>query len=30
MWPIYNYGTEAQREKYLPKLASGGGSARSS
>jgi len=23
MWPIYNYGTEAQREKYLPKLASG-------
>ena len=23
MWPIYNYGTEAQREKYLPGLASG-------
>ena len=23
MWPIYNYGTEAQRMKYLPKLASG-------
>ena len=23
MWPIYSYGTEAQREKYLPKLASG-------
>ncbi|MGK0272201.1 MAG: glutaryl-CoA dehydrogenase [Cocleimonas sp.] len=23
MYPIYNYGTEAQREKYLPKLASG-------
>ena len=23
MWPIYNYGTESQREKYLPKLASG-------
>ena len=23
MWPIYNYGTEMQREKYLPKLASG-------
>jgi len=23
MWPIYNYGTEDQREKYLPKLASG-------
>ena len=23
MWPIYAYGTEAQREKYLPKLASG-------
>ena len=23
MWPIYNYGTEEQREKYLPKLASG-------
>ena len=23
MWPIYNYGTEAQREQYLPKLASG-------
>ena len=23
MWPIYNYGTEAQREKYLPRLASG-------
>ena len=24
MWPIYNYGTEAQREKYLRGLASGG------
>jgi glutaryl-CoA dehydrogenase len=23
MWPIYTYGTEAQRLKYLPKLASG-------
>jgi glutaryl-CoA dehydrogenase len=23
MWPIYNYGSEAQREKYLPKLATG-------
>ncbi len=23
MWPIYNYGTEQQRQKYLPKLASG-------
>ncbi|MFN4275764.1 MAG: acyl-CoA dehydrogenase [Ferrovibrio sp.] len=23
MYPIYAYGTEAQREKYLPKLASG-------
>ena len=23
MYPIYSYGTEAQREKYLPKLASG-------
>ena len=23
MWPIYNYGTEAQRQKYLPKLATG-------
>ena len=23
MWPIYNYGAEAQREKYLPRLASG-------
>ncbi|CAM1345197.1 acyl-CoA dehydrogenase family protein [Tenacibaculum amylolyticum] len=23
MGPIYNYGTEAQRKKYLPKLASG-------
>ena len=23
MWPIYNYGTEEQREKYLSKLASG-------
>ena len=23
MWPIYNYGTEEQREKYLPKLATG-------
>jgi len=23
MWPIYNYGTETQRLKYLPKLASG-------
>ncbi|MEX1032857.1 MAG: acyl-CoA dehydrogenase [Cellvibrionaceae bacterium] len=23
MYPIYNYGTEAQKEKYLPKLASG-------
>jgi glutaryl-CoA dehydrogenase len=23
MWPIYAYGTEAHREKYLPKLASG-------
>jgi glutaryl-CoA dehydrogenase len=23
MFPIYNYGTEAQRQKYLPKLATG-------
>src|SRR5690625_3881665 len=23
MYPIYTYGTEAQREKYLPKLATG-------
>ena len=23
MYPIYAYGTEAQRKKYLPKLASG-------
>ena len=23
MWPIYNYGSEEQRQKYLPKLASG-------
>jgi glutaryl-CoA dehydrogenase len=23
MWPIYAYGTEMQREKYLPKLATG-------
>ena len=23
MYPIYTYGNEAQREKYLPKLASG-------
>jgi glutaryl-CoA dehydrogenase len=23
MWPIYAYGSEAQRNKYLPKLASG-------
>jgi len=23
MWPIYSYGSEAQRRKYLPKLASG-------
>ncbi len=23
MYPIYSYGTESQREKYLPKLASG-------
>jgi glutaryl-CoA dehydrogenase len=23
MWPIYNYGTETQRQKYLPKLATG-------
>ena len=23
MWPIYNFGTEEQRRKYLPKLASG-------
>lgn len=23
MWPIYAYGTEAQRQTYLPKLASG-------
>ena len=23
MWPIYAYGTEAQRRKYLPKLATG-------
>ncbi|CAA0181726.1 Acyl-CoA dehydrogenase [Tenacibaculum maritimum] len=23
MWPIFNYGSEAQRKKYLPKLASG-------
>ena len=23
MWPIYAYGSEAQRRKYLPKLASG-------
>ena len=23
MWPIYNYGTEEQRQKYLPRLATG-------
>src|SRR6267142_1016304 len=23
MWPIFAYGSEAQRKKYLPKLASG-------
>ena len=23
MYPIYAYGTDAQREKYLPKLATG-------
>ena len=23
MWPIYNYGSEEQRQKYLPKLATG-------
>ncbi len=23
MYPIWKYGTEAQRQKYLPKLASG-------
>lgn len=23
MWPIYAYGTEAQKDKYLPRLASG-------
>ena len=23
MWPIYAYGTEAHRKKYLPKLATG-------
>jgi glutaryl-CoA dehydrogenase len=23
MWPIYSYGTEEQKEKYLPKLATG-------
>lgn len=23
MWPIYAYGTEAQKERYLPRLASG-------
>ena len=23
MWPIYNYGSEEQRRKYLPKLATG-------
>ena len=23
MWPIYTYGTEVQRKKYLPKLATG-------
>src|SRR3546814_1680073 len=23
MWPIYAYGTEEQRRKYLPKLATG-------
>ena len=23
MFPIYTYGTEAQRRKYLPKLATG-------
>lgn len=23
MWPIYSYGTEEQREKYIPKLATG-------
>jgi len=23
MWPIYNYGTEEHRQKYLPKLATG-------
>ncbi len=29
MYPIYAYGDEAQRKKYLPKLASGDGSAAS-
>ena len=23
MWPIYAYGTDAQKEKYIPKLARG-------
>lgn len=23
MWPIWAYGTDAQKEKYLPKLATG-------
>jgi len=23
MWPIYAYGTEQQKEKYIPKLAKG-------
>ena len=23
MWPIYTYGTEAQKQKYLPKMATG-------
>lgn len=23
MWPIYAYGTEQQKEKYIPKLATG-------
>ena len=29
MYPIYAYGTEAQRRKYLPKLATGESSAAS-
>ena len=23
MWPIYNYGSEEQKEKYLPEMAKG-------